>query len=64
LESREVREVREVKEIREDRAFKDFQEREGNFLSEWCGSGISQKNPPRDSTRSTALGGLLLGMCR
>ena len=21
-----------------------------NFLSEWCGSGASQKRPPRDST--------------
>ena len=37
---------------------------QNNLLSEWCGSGISQKQPPRDSTKSTDLGGCLLGMCR
>ena len=27
-----------------------------NFLSEWCGSGASQKKPPKDSTKTYSLG--------
>ena len=27
-----------------------------NFLSEWCGSGESQKRPPKDSTKTYSLG--------
>lgn len=40
------REFREVKEIREDRAFKDFQEREGNFLSEGSRCGLDKEVSP------------------
>ena len=35
-----------------------------NLLSKVVRCGASQKRPPKDSTNSTALGGLLLGMCR
>jgi hypothetical protein len=44
-------ESREVKEIREDREVKDFQEREGNFLSEWYRCGADTKKPPMGSER-------------
>jgi hypothetical protein len=37
---------------------------ENNLMSEVVRCGASQKQPPRDSTRSTALGGCLFGMCR
>ena len=41
-----------------------FHNMQPNLLSEAVRCGASQKRPPKDSTNSTALGGLLLGMCR
>ena len=72
------REFKEVKEFRELKEFKvrwggdnkfvnrrlQIQRSINCFLSEAVRCGASQKRPPKDSTNSTALGGLLLGMCR
>ena len=41
-----------------------YQPHAPNFLSEAVRCGASQKRPLKDSTNSTALRGLLLGMCR
>ena len=73
-EFKEFREVRELKEFKEREgkgggnkfANRRLQiQRSTNcFLSEAVRCGASQKRPPKDSTNSTAFGGLLLGMCR
>ena len=60
-----VREFKEIKEIKEFKDYivaiitklskltkhKTFLSLTPNFLSEWCGSGASQKKKPKDSTR-------------
>ena len=53
---REFREIREFKEFREFRDYPTLNysftlpSHAPNLLSEWRGSGASQKRPPRDST--------------